>query len=138
MNLRSLFSAAAVVASLVVPSIASAQKIPNAVPVQAQPVYAQRQAPAFGRGPQMFRGGPDVLRMIEARRNEEMRRAQMARGAERFQRAEDGRRGEAGRHGEGAPESCDHGRGGERGQSVGPQREFGRGEQRGFGRGGRR
>lgn len=132
MNLRSLFSAAAVLASLAVPALANAQQVPFMRDTHARTVNAPSRGAQRG-----FDGPVQMQRQVEARRNEEMRRAQMARGAERFQRAEDGRRGDAERHGNGAPANCDHGRGAGRGQSFDPQRDVGRGPQRGFGRGGR-
>lgn len=132
MNLRSLFSAAAVLASLAVPALANAQQVPFMRDTHARTVNAPSRGAQRG-----FDGPVQMQRQVEARRNEEMRRAQMARGAERFQRAEDGRRGDAERHGNGAPANCDHGRGVERGQGFDPQRDVGRGAQRGFGRRGR-
>lgn len=132
MNLRSLFSAAAVLASLAVPALANAQQVPFMRDTHARTVNAPSRGAQRG-----FDGPAQMLRQVEARRNEEMRRAQMAHGAERFQRAEDGRRGDAERHGNGAPANCDHGRGVERGQGFDSQRDVGRGPQRGFGRRGR-
>ncbi len=98
MNLRSLFSAAAVLASLAVPALANAQQVPFMRDTHARTVNAPSRGAQRG-----FDGPVQMQRQVEARRNEEMRRAQMARGAERFQRAEDGRRGDAERHGNGAP-----------------------------------
>ncbi len=118
MNLRSLFSAAAVLASLAVPALANAQQVPFMRETHARTVNAPSRGAQRG-----FDGPVQMQRQVEARRNEEMRRAQMARGAERFQRAEDGRRGDAERHGNGAPANCDHGRGVERGQGFDPQRD---------------
>lgn len=99
MNLRSLFSAAAVLASLAVPMIANAQKVPTAMPVQPRTVYVPAQAPVQAWEHRGVDRRVDVQRQIEARRAEEVRRAELARRAEAFRRAEELRRLEALHHG---------------------------------------
>ena len=92
MNLRSLFSVAAVVASLAVPAIANAQKVPNAAPVQPRTVYVHASGPAAHseRASEEARRA-EAQRQIEARRVAEQRRIEEARRAEQ-------RRLEAQRH----------------------------------------
>ena len=104
MNLRSLVSLAAVVASLVVPAVASAQQVPFGVPVQPRTVYVPAQgpgcqaqqipaavpvqpqtvyvpAPAPGYQAQRPYGGRrmDMQRAIEAQRIAELQRIEEAR-----------------------------------------------------------